>query len=66
MCQDLLAPARTLNNKEMMNKRGEEVVSTLELTNKDPMNVMEVLKNLQDKGDYVLENTWAYLNPTGL
>ena len=44
MCQDLLAPARTLNNKGMMNKRGEEVISTLELANEDPMNVMEVLK----------------------
>ena len=65
MCQDLLAPARTLNNKGMMNKRGEEVISTLELANEDPMNVMEVLENLQVKGDYVLENTWAYLNPAG-
>ena len=30
------------------------------------MNVMEVLKNLQDKGNYVLENAWAHLNPAGL
>ena len=37
---------RTLNNKGMMNKRGEEVISTLELANEDPMNVMEVLENL--------------------
>ena len=49
-----------------MNKRREEVISTLELANKDLMNVMEVLKYLQDKGNYVLENTWVYLNPAGL
>jgi hypothetical protein len=29
-----------------MNKRREEVISTLELANKDLMNVMEVLKYL--------------------
>jgi hypothetical protein len=65
MCQDLLAPARTLNNKGMMNKRGEEVISTLELANYDHMNLMEVLEYLWDKGNYVLENTWAHLNPAG-
>ena len=46
MCQDLLAPARTLNNKGMMNKRGEDVILIVGLANKDPMKIMEVLKNI--------------------
>jgi hypothetical protein len=54
-----------LNNKGIMNKVGEEVILTLGLTNKDPMNGMEVLKNIWDKGNDALENTWAHLNPAG-
>jgi hypothetical protein len=54
-----------LNDKRIKNKRVEEVILTLELANKDPMNLMEVLEYLWDKGNYVLENTWAYLNPAG-
>ena len=42
------------------------MISTLALANEDHMNVMEVLKYLWDEGNYVLENTWAHLNPTGL
>ena len=44
----------------------EKMIFVLGLANKDPMDVMEVLKNIQDKGNYVLENTWARLNPAGL
>ena len=54
-----------MNDKRIKNKRVEEVILALELANKDPMNLMEVLEYLWDKGNYVLENTWAYLNPAG-
>jgi len=42
MCHDLHAAMRTLNNKGIEHKRGDEVILTFELANKDPMNVMEV------------------------
>ena len=42
------------------------MISTLELANDDHMNVMEVLKYVWDKGNCVLENTLAHLNPAGL
>ena len=35
-------PPETSNNKEIKNERGKEVIITLKLDNKDPMNVMEV------------------------
>jgi hypothetical protein len=47
-----------LNNKEIKDERVEEVIITLELANKDPMNVMEMFVKSQENGNYVLELTW--------
>ena len=49
-----------------MNKGGGVVVLKFVLCNYEPMNVIGVLKILWEEGKYVLENTWAYLNPAGL
>jgi hypothetical protein len=42
ICHNLGAPTRTSNDKGKENKRVEEVILTLELGNKDLMNLMEV------------------------
>jgi hypothetical protein len=38
------------------------VIVTLGLANKDPMNVMEVIKSSWGNRNYVLVYTWEYLN----
>ena len=49
-----------------MNKGGGVMVLKFVLYNYEPVNVVEVLKILWEKGKYVLDNTWEYLNPAEL
>ena len=54
-----------MNDKGKENKRVEEVIITLELANKDPMNVMEVLKIPWEHGNYAQKINQGYHSPAG-